>query len=97
MRNAEGDAKVFLQGLVQAAGGLSFFVAGKGDKAAYLFVKSVETLRRFGDLDCGLEFQPLVDWMEAALHPNGSGSPASGSSHRRKSPLHRNGEGGPTS
>lgn len=75
MRDAEGEAKELLQGFVQAAGGMSFFVAGKGDKAGYLFVKSLENLRKFGGLNCGVEFQSLVDWMAEALKTNGSGLP----------------------
>jgi predicted metal-dependent hydrolase len=75
MRNAEGDAKSFLQGFTQAAAGLSFLASGKREKAGYLFVKSVENLRRFGGLDCGVGFLPLIGWMTAAVRRDGSGMP----------------------
>lgn len=75
MRRAEGDAKDFLQGFVQAAAGMSFMASGKRDKAGYLFLKSVETLRRFGGLECGVEFAPLVDWMHGSIRPDPSGLP----------------------
>jgi predicted metal-dependent hydrolase len=75
MRNAEGDAKSFLQGFVQAAAGVSFMVSGKREKAGYLFLKSVENLRRFGGLNCGVDFLPLVEWMSGALRPGDSGLP----------------------
>ncbi len=99
MRNAEGEAKSFLQGFMQAAAGLSFLRSGKNENAGYLFLKSVENLRRFGELNCGVDFQPLVDWIAGALHPDGSGlsvvrMPAEA---LPKIAVNRNGEGSPTS
>jgi predicted metal-dependent hydrolase len=75
MRNAEGDAKSFLQGFVQAAAALSFLASGKRENAGYLFVKSVDNLRRFGGLNCGVELLPLVEWMAGAVSPDDSGKP----------------------
>jgi uncharacterized protein len=75
MRNAEGDAKSFLQGFVQAAGGLSFMKSGKRENAGYLFLKSVENLKRFGGLNCGVDFLPLVEWMAGVIRPGASGLP----------------------
>jgi predicted metal-dependent hydrolase len=75
MRNAEGEAKSFLQGFVQAAAGLSFMASGKREKAGYIYLKSVENLRRFGGLNCGVDFLPLVEWMAGSIRPGVSGLP----------------------
>lgn len=75
MRNAEGEAKAFLQGFVQAAAAMSFMASGKRENAGYLFLKSVGNLRRFGGLNCGVEFLPLVDWMSGAIRADVSGLP----------------------
>ncbi|HLF14223.1 MAG TPA: DUF309 domain-containing protein [Bacteroidota bacterium] len=99
MRNAEGGAKNFLQGFVHAAAGLTFLRSGKNEKAGYLFMKSVENLRSFGEMDCGVEFQPLVEWMAGTLHSDGTGLPA-GRMPADAPPtiaFRRNGERKPTS
>jgi predicted metal-dependent hydrolase len=75
MRNAEGDAKAFLQGFAQAAAAMSFLTSGKRQNAGYLFVKSVENLRRFGGLNCGVDFLPLVEWMSCAVRQDHTGMP----------------------
>jgi predicted metal-dependent hydrolase len=99
MRNAEGDAKGFLQGFVQAAAGLSFLTAGKSENAAYLILKSIENLRRFGGVDAGVDYRELLEWMSGALHPDGSGPPQVRAGERPvpKIMLNGHGEGGSTS
>jgi predicted metal-dependent hydrolase len=72
MRDAEGEAKLLLQGLAQAAAGVNFLGSGKNGNAGYLFVKSVENLRRFGGLNFGVDVSRLVEWMEGALRPDRS-------------------------
>ena len=75
MRNAEGEAKGFLQGFVQAAAGVSFLAAGKNDNACYLFLKAADNLRKFADVDAGVAYAPLLEWMGEALRADGSGTP----------------------
>jgi predicted metal-dependent hydrolase len=75
LRDADGEAKNFLQGFVQAAAGMTFLRARKTESAGYLFLKAVETLRQFEEMNCGVQFRPLLDWMAGLLHANGSGAP----------------------
>src|SRR3990172_694474 len=74
-RAAEGEAKNFVEGFVQAAAGVTFLRARKTERAGYLFLKAVETLRQFEKIDCGVQFRPLLDWMAGLLQANGSGAP----------------------
>ncbi len=75
LRDAEGGAKTFVQGFVQAAAGMTFLRARKTESAGYLFLKAVEALRQFEEIECGVEFRALLDWMAGLLHANGSGAP----------------------
>jgi len=74
-REAEGEAKNFIQGFVQAAAGLTFLKARKTDSAGYLFLKSLELLRPFEEMNSGVEVRSLVGWIAGLLHANGTGVP----------------------
>lgn len=94
MRRAEGEAREFLGGFSQAAAGLNFLRGGKGDMAGYLFRKSVDSLKRFGNLRCGVEFEPLVRWMEDAVEVAGPGRAFARTSAEGPPRIAVNGTGG---
>lgn len=99
MRAAAGEAKGFLEGFVQAAAGINFLKSGKYDMAGYLFRKSIESLRKFGGVECGVEFLPLVEWMERSVNSPGQGaaSAARGGAAPPVIGMNGNGSGMPTS
>ncbi len=100
MRNAAGEAKGFLEGFVQAAAGINFLKSGKSGMADFLFRKSVDNLRKFGGLECGVEFQALVEWMERSVNHTGPAVGPGRTSGAGAPPgigLNGNGAGAPTS
>jgi len=74
-REAEGEAKNFVHGFVQTAAGLTFLRARKTESAGYLFLKALELLRPFEEINSGVDVRPLVNWIAGLLHANGSGVP----------------------
>ncbi len=66
-RQQEGDAKSFVQALVQAAAAYSFVRLGKPASAVYLFEKSLQKLQDFLGLESPVGLEHLVEDLRAAL------------------------------
>ncbi len=83
-RSQEGDAKTFVQGFVEIAGGCSFLKLSKVPSALYLFGKGIEKFHQFENLNIGFPLKQFVGEFSSSVyslqaHPNGqsAGRPVS--------------------
>lgn len=81
-REQDAEAKEFAQSFVQLASGYSFLKLCKLGSAKYLFEKSLEKLRQFEYLECGVEITPIVYQLERAVSVL-EGLPANGNINGR--------------
>jgi predicted metal-dependent hydrolase len=72
-RKSEADGKAFVEGFVQAAGGINFLKSAKMDMAAYLLVKSLENLRQFDEMKSRVDFTGLIGWISDHIITDANG------------------------
>lgn len=67
------DGRAFVEGFLQAAGGIHFLKTAKTEMAGYLLGKALEHLRQFDEMQCGFDFRELLGWISDHLTTDGSG------------------------
>lgn len=74
-RDCDGDGKSFLEGFIQAAGGISFLRSGKVETAGYLLSKAAGNLKRYDDLGAAVDVSGILGWISSHVGTDPAGRP----------------------